>query len=677
MKIIHIQSCVVPSALKQEKHVLMKIKLSLVIILTLLFTVICQAQDFSNKILMTVGGIETQSGEFIRMYNKSLEPGKKLDIDGYLQQFIVFKLKVADAMNDGYDTTMAFRNELNGYRNQLAQTYLTDSQTKETLLRKAYQRSLTEINGWHILVTLPQEASPEDTLKAWQKATSIRERIIKGESFEQVARGTSDDQSVKVNGGNLGYFTVFQMIMPFEDAAYNLKKGAISEPVRTPFGYHIIKVTDRRPSKGRILVAHIMKAAPPGISDTQAKQAEEEINNIYRQLLEGASFRELAKKFSDHKESSVKGGELNWFGVGEIISDFSEAAFSLVDTGTYTKPVRTIYGWHIIKLLGRKTPGTFEESRSFLESKMNQSYLNSISKKSFVEKLKKDYKFKINQVAYDWFVENTDTLIIQGLKKYDRALMPNVNLYSFANQYFTTTEFADYIEKRGPMILTDDASVFINRSIETRAADHLIEYENSVLEYKYPEFRYLLKEFHDGILLFEISGKKVWNRVSNDTLGMRLYYEDHKNSYLSPPGLEAKIYTLKSSGADKLLSSAYKKFSRKPDTDRRMFEQFNRNNDSLLTIDEGIWYKGDDPEIDNLQWIAGSQSFTWKGLPSLILIKKLIDPVPLKFEVVRGELMTGYQDYLESEWIRQLKEKYSVKIDSLVLDEVKKILNNE
>ncbi len=643
----------------------------------LLLPVFCQAQYTDNKILMTVGESKIQSGEFIRMYKKSLEPGKKLDIDDYLQQYIVFKLKVADALKEGYDTTKAFRNELNGYRNQLAQNYLTDTQTKENILRKAYQRSLTEINAWHILIALPQEASPEDTLKAWQKASDIRERIIKGESFENVARGSSDDQSVKVNGGNLGYFTVFQMIMPFEDAAYTLKKGAISMPVRTPYGYHIIVVTDKRPSKGRIKVAHIMKAVPPGTGDKEAAQAEDEINNIYKRLQGGESFSELAKKYSDHKQSALKGGELDWFGTGEIISNFSEAAFSLVDTGSFTQPVRTIYGWHIIKLLARKAPGSFEESRSFLESKINKSYLNSISKKSFVEKLKKEYKFKVNQDAYKWFVENTDTLIIKGLKKYDRTNMPEGILYSFANQYITTNEFANYIEKRGPMIITNDSTIFINRSIETNSSDQIISYENSVLENKYPEFRYLMNEFHDGILLFEISGKKVWNKVGKDSLGMHRYYEDHKNNYLSKRGIEAKIYTLKLSDGEKKLTLAYKKYSGKPGTDNHLIKKFDKKNDTLLIIKQGTWFKGDDQAIDNIQWITGSQTFKRDGFPSIIIINKIIEPVPLKFEEIQGEMMTGYQEFLESEWIRQLKENYNVKIDSLVLEEVKKKLNNE
>jgi peptidyl-prolyl cis-trans isomerase SurA len=643
----------------------------------ILSPVVCQAQDLNSKILMTVEGNKIQAGEFIRMYNKSTEPGKPLDIDSYLQQFKVFKLKVADALSEGYDTTLSFRNEFSGYRNQLAGNYLTDAQTKEKLLQKAYQRSLTEINAWHILVALPQNASPDDTLKAWQKASGIRERILKGENFENVARGTSDDKSVMTNGGNLGYFSVFQMIMPFEDAAYSLKKGAVSMPVRTPYGYHIIRVTDKRPTKGKIKVAHIMKAVSPGADEKISLQAENEINSIYKMLLEGASFSELAKKYSDHKESAIKGGELDWFGTGEIISDFSEAAFAITDTGKYSKPVHTLYGWHIIKLLDKKTPGTFEESRSFLESKINQSYLNSISKKSFVEKLKREYHFLINQEAYKWFVTNTDTLVIQGLKGYDRSSIPSDNLYTFSNHHLTTGEFADYVEKNGRMVVTRDSSVFISRLIDLRSAEHIINYENSILEKKYPEFRYLMNEFHDGMLLFEISDKKVWNKITNDTIGLRNYYEEHKNNWLSRRGIETKIYTLRSADGQNSLSEAFGKYAGKPDQDERLLKKFNRKNDTVLVIKEKTWYKGDKPDIDKIEWTAGAHFFLSDNLPSMVLITKVLEPVPLKFTEVQGEVMTGYQEFLENEWIGQLNKKYNVKIDNLVLDEVKEKMKHE
>ncbi len=467
------------------------------------------------------------------------------------------------------------------------------------------------------------------------------------------------------------------MIMPFEDAAYNLKKGAISEPVRTPYGYHIIKVVDKRASRGRILVAHIMKASPPGTGEKEAKQAEESINAIYNELQAGASFSSLAAKYSDHKESASNGGKLNWFGTGEIIPDFSEAAFAISDTGKYTKPIRTVYGWHIIKLLGRKAPGTFEETRSYLESKINQSYLNSLSKKSFVNKLKKEYNFSINQEALEWFVKNTDTLIISGTAKYNRNSLPSGNLYSFADQRMPVRDFATFIEKRGSIILTKDPAIFINQTIDASISDRIVKYENSMLEKKYPDFRYLMNEFHDGILLFEISGRRVWNRVQEDSTGLKGYYEDHKQNYLTKKSIEGKLYLLHDQKGKKSLYSAYRKYSRKSGTDKLLDAKFNSKNDSLLTITEGRWFKGDNKEIDNIQWITGPQYTEIKNFPAVIAINRIIDPEPLPFKDLQGEIMTAYQDYLENEWIKQLKREYTVKIDDLVYEKVKKSLKNE
>jgi peptidyl-prolyl cis-trans isomerase SurA len=655
----------------------MRIRLSLLIILSFLLQGINYSQNINDKVLMTVDGQNYSAGEFIRMYKKSYDPKNTKDLDTYLDQYVIFRYKVADAIREGYDTTKAFKAELQGYRNQLAQNYLTDNDVREKLLKQAYQRSLTEINGWHILINCPTEAGPEDTLKAWKKARDIRERIIKGEPFEQVSRSTSDDPSVKINGGNLGYFSVFQMIMPFEDAAYSLKKGEISEPVRTPYGYHIIRITGKRPSEGKIKVAHIMKAVPPGSDEKVAKKAEDEIWNIYGQLQNGASFSDLASKYSDHKESASKGGELNWFGAGEIISDFAEAAFSLDKNGDYTKPVRTMYGWHIIKRIDKKAPGSFEESRSYLESKINESYLSSISKKSFIEKLKKEYKYRVNPIACQWFVNNTDTLVIKGLKKYNRSGMPPGAIYTFADQQLTTKDFATYIEKRGSMIITKDSSVFISGSLETRLSDQIISYENSMLEKKYPEFRYLMNEFHDGILLFDISGEKVWNKAQNDSTGLQKYYEENKNKFLTKEGITAKIYTLKKSDGMKALANAFRKFSNYPDMDKRMIEKFSSKQDTMLTINEGTWYRGENKDIDNLIWSKMQQETVIDGFPSIVIVKKVIDAVPLPFTDVQGAMLTGYQEYLEGNWIKQLKSKYTVKIDIGVLEEIRKNLNNE
>ena len=662
----------------QNHFILMKIGSSLLIsVLLFLFPVLCDAQELNDKIIINIAGKDIPAGEFMRMFRKSSEPGKKADVDEYLQQFINFKLKVADAAGEGTDTTRAFLNELTGYRNQLAGNYLTDPQVKEKLLREAYQRSLTEINGWHILVNCPEGSKPEDTLLAWQKAAAIKVRINNGEPFEQVARSSSDDPSVRINGGNLGYFSVFQMISPFEDAAYTLKEGAVSDPVRTPYGYHIIKVVDKRPSGGKVLVAHIMKVSPPGAGEAEVKAAEESINDLYKKLQEGASFSELAKLYSDDKESAPRGGKLNWFGAGEIISDFAEAAFAIKDTGDYTKPVRSPYGWHLIKLLDKKSHGSFEEMKSLLESKINQSYLNSVSKKTFITKLKKEYNYKINIPAYNWFISNTDTLVIQGLKKYKRTGMPSGDLYTFADQKLPIREFASFIENRGSRIITSDPAYFIRESVESMISDQIIKYENSILEKKYPDFRYLVNEFHDGILLFDISEKRIWNRVQEDSAGLVKFYEDHKQNYPGKKSIEASIYILKAENGEKKLYSAYRKYSKKPDTGNLLKNKFNTSNDSLLLITEGTWFEGENPELDKIQWTPGTIKSRINNYPAIIEIKKIIEPSPLPLEEIRGEIMTRYQEFLENEWIKQLKEKYPVKIDLRVLEEVENILKNE
>jgi peptidyl-prolyl cis-trans isomerase SurA len=655
----------------------MKIRSILTVIILFLFQPSGFSQEPDEKTLMTIEGRKVEAGEFIRMYNKILDPSMNSDLNDYLEQFIEFKLKVAEAIDQGYDTTRAFRDELNGYRNQLAQNYLTDPEVKEKLLQKAFQRSLIEVNASHVLVSCPPDVPAEDTIKAYKKAIDIRERIIKGEIFEQVAKATSDDKSVLINGGNLGYFTVFQMITPFEEAAYNLKTGTLSMPVRTPYGYHIIRVSDKRPSKGKIKVAHIMKTAPPGSNEEAVSKAEKEINSIYTRLNNGESFRRLAAENSDHKESAAHGGELNWFGTGEIISDFSEAAFSIKDTGDYTGPFRSAYGFHIIKLLDKRPPGTFEESKSYLESKLNQSNLISAGKKSFIDKLKKEYNFRINNTVYNWFVKNTDTLITSGVTKYKRENIPAGDIYSYAEKHLQAQAFADYLESRGNMVITKNPKLYIDTSIESILADDIMKYEDSVLEKKYPDFKYLMLEFHDGILLFDISSKRVWNKAQDDSTGLQDFYISRKNEYLSEKSIEAKIYTLRESGGEERLYKTYKKYSRKPDCDERLKREFNQKGDTLLSISEGKWFAGDDKDIDSIKWVKGIHSVSRNGFPALIDIKRVNTPEPLPFKEVQAEINSDYQEWLTEEWIKQLKAKYAVKVDNLVFNEVKNRLGNE
>jgi len=636
-----------------------------------------QTRDSDAKVLFSIAGRNITAGEFKRMYEKSSSLQGEENPDEYLKHFIVFKQKVADAISEGIDTTKAFRNELNGYRKQLAQSYLTDQNTRSELLKKAYQRYLIDIKAHHILVSCPEGANPEDTLAAWKKATDIRERILLGEQFEQVAKSASDDPSARINGGNLGYFTVFQMIMPFEDAAYNMKKGQISHPVRSSYGYHIIKVDDIRKSAGKVRVAHIMKVTPPGSHDTLIRNAEKEINVLYNELLRGTSFKHLAGLYSDHKESATSGGLLNWFGTGEITHEFAEAAFSLKDTGSFSKPVRTTYGWHIIKLVDKKAPGSFDEMKSWLESRINQSYLNSLSQKNFVEKLKKEHNLKISTKSVEWFTINTDTLIIRGEARYPASQIPEGTICTFTGNQITNREFADYVLNYGYKVITNDPAFFIKELLNSLISEKLTGYENSILEKKYPEFGYLMNEFHDGILLFEISGRRVWNKVTEDTTGLKDFYERNKDRFLSPRLMEATVYRLSDMKQEKKLLPAYKKYSTKKNGDLLMINKFISNNDTLLTIKETKWKEGDQQLPAAIEWKPGVYKTVSGTTPQLIVVHRIIEPAPLPLEEVKAEMLQGYQEELESKWLLQLNKSYPVNVDMAVFEEIKNRLNDE
>lgn len=625
-------------------------------------------QDWKNKTLLTIDGEDIPAGEFVGMYERTND---EVSIDDYLNDFILYKQKIADAKHERLDKEPSFGKELQSYRDVLAKDYLTDKSASEKLLKEEYNRLLKEVNAWHILVLCSSTASPADTLAAWQKAVNIRERIMLGEPFEQVARGASDDPSVKSNGGNLGYFTAFQTVMPIENAAYTLATGELSHPVRSADGYHIIKVTDQRDARGSVLVAHIMKMSPPDFSKEEATKAEEAIKDIYNRLQAGSSFEEIARKESDHIASASNDGQLDWFGVGEMNPEFSEAAFSLSTKGSYSKPIRTVDGWHIIKLIDKKSPPSFEEARSYLESQYKQSSLSSIARKSLVDKLKKEYNYIIDEVSKEWFVSHSDTLVTRGLVGYNMSNIPEGILYSFANIKVSNSDFAKFVQYRGPVIKTDEPHAFVNAMLESSASDQIINYEDSILEDKYPEFNELIHEYSEGVLLFEISNRRLWEKTTIDTTALMSYYESQKNNYLSNRSLEAKSYTYKNRAGAKVLAKTYKKYSKKPNGDAIMASKLNTRTDTLLIIEDGVWYEGDNTYIDNIRWSEGTEKTTINGFPAIIKITRVNQPAPLPFEEVREVIVSGYLESITNSWEKQLKTDYPVTINDSVLEEVK------
>jgi peptidyl-prolyl cis-trans isomerase SurA len=642
------------------------------LIITLFLSLYALCQETGEEILMTIGDRPVTLSEFERIYKKNNTGDdilEKKSVEEYLELFINFKLKVIEAENLGLDTLPAFRKELKGYRNQLAKPYLTDREYSEKLIKEAYDRLKTEVNVSHILIKLPNHPSPEDTLRNYNKAIRIRQRILLGESFEAIARGASDDPSAKSNGGNLGYFTAFRMVYPFESAAYNLEVGEISMPVRTRYGYHIIKAENKRESQGKIKVAHIMIAIPRGSKPEIFKKAEEKIYDIYAKLQQGEDFSELAGNFSEDPGSAKNGGELEWFGTGRMIPEFESAAFALNKNGEISKPVKTGFGWHIIKLLDRKELESFNELKPELSIRIARDERSVLSNKSLIDKLKTEYNFKLDSTRLAEFYDavkpakNNLGFDINGANSFYKPL------FSFANQKFNQNDFFNFIKKYTSGIEYYSANEFVNTLINDFVSGKILEYEDTQLEKKYPEFRYLIKEYHDGILLFELTDKMVWSMAVSDTIGLEKFYKDNKNSYMWEKRVDATIYTCSNDSRIQELIKMLKKQKTKGYTETYLLDYFNTTPDEkYLTIENGVFTKGDHRIVDMVNWEKGITNIpVHEGEITIIVINSVINPQPKTLDEAKGLVTSDFQNFLDENWIRELRKKYKVNVNKKLL----------
>jgi len=627
-----------------------------------------------EEILLTIHDREITKEEFLRIYrknNRNIDAFDQKSIEEYLELFINFKLKVIEAEELGLDTTQVFINEFGGYRKQLAKPYLTSGETDEELLLEAYERSKLEIKASHILIRMDMDATSDDTLFTYNKALNIRTRILEGEDFTLVAKGTSDDPSVKNNGGNLGYFTAFQMIYPFETAAYETDSGEISMPVRTRFGYHIVKVTDKRTARGQIKAAHIYIAVPQGVNKNIADSARERINNIYEMLINGADFTDLAGQYSEDPGTANNGGELPWFGGGRMmVEEFENAAFALQDNGDISKPVRTIVGWHIIKRLDKKDIQSFEEMKSQLNNQISRSDRSEIAKTNFIHRLKNEYEFIEYPDKLADFYNVVDNSVFSGSWDVQQSGDLEGTIFSLAGINYTQQDFARYIAINSRKRQAINIQQYIDEMYEKFISESVIQYEEDRLENKYPEFKYLLSEYHDGILLFELTDRMVWSRAIEDTLGLKSFYENNMSNYLDGERIDVTIYECFD---EKTVEKARKMLDIKGKSEfnnEDILEKINKRK-RYLDIKEGIFSKGENDLIDKISWKKGlSDNIEYEDKVVFVKVNAIDKPVPKTLEEARGIITADYQTYLEQIWIDKLRSKYKITINSEALSKI-------
>jgi peptidyl-prolyl cis-trans isomerase SurA len=635
------------------------------------------AQPGDNSTLLSVGGDNVTRGEFMTIYKKNNSNPTAIDkksVTDYLDLFINFKLKVKEAKDLGLDTVKTFVSELRGYRKQLATPYLTDKEVNDKLLTEAYDRSKKDVRASHILIKCDFEALPKDTLTAYKKAMSLRDRINKGEDFNKLAEQFSDDPSAKENKGDLGYFTVFNMVYQFENAAYSTPKGQVSMPVRTRFGYHLVKVEDVRDAQGTIRTAHIMVKLPKDAKQADIDAAKVKIDEVYNKLKGGEKFEDLAAKYSDDKASAKKGGELPWFGTGRMVPEFETAAFGLKADGDYSAPVLTQYGWHIIKRMEKKGVPAFDDVKTEFKSKIGKDSRSEKSKTSLVNKIKVEASFKEDRKMLLDFNKAVDSTIYDGNWKSDKAAALTKVIFNFGNKNYTQQDFAKYIATRQTK-RTKDVSIqaIVNTMYDKFVEESAMTYEDSQLETKYPAFRDLLNEYRDGMLLFEITDKKVWSKAVEDTLGLKGFYDANKTNYMWGERADVTIFKFANKEVAERFRKYMKKNAKNNPTNDQILKEINKNSQLDLQIEEGVYSKKDNENVDKVSWVAGTMSPDMDSEKSIIIVRvnKVLPAAPKSISEARGLITADYQNYLEKEWIGKLRKKYSVTIDQNVLDSIK------
>lgn len=520
-----------------------------------------------EPVILSIGDKKFTTDEFFQSFTKnqfSDDTTKSTNISEYLQLFTNLKIKVLAAQSEGKDTTAAFKEELASYRKQLAQPYLTDRTLVENLMAEAYERLKVEIKASHILIAVSPDASPEDTLSAYRSAAALRSRILQQEiTFEDAAQRFSKDAVSASKGGDLGYFTVFQTVYPFENAAYSAAPQLVTDPVRTKSGYHLIKVTDRRPSRGKVQVAHILVRISANANAEGKAAAKAKIEKAHS-LLQQEAWEVVCRDYSDEPTTKDNGGILNEFGTGSMTPAFEEVAFSLKRIGDISQPFLSNYGWHIVKLINRKPIESFSELAPQLRQKVMTDSRGELIRDALIAKLRKEYKLTETPL-YNEALALVDTALLKGKWKFKEPLAPTLDkktLVQIENQPYTVNQFFEYVYNRQqPVPVGTSQSLLMQRYYRQFIDQKLIEAEEVNLEKKYPDFKALMTEMRDGVLLTQAMEVNVLERSLTDSLGQKQYWEQNKANYRYP---ERAFATLVVSDSDTLLKRAQESLASKP-----------------------------------------------------------------------------------------------------------------
>lgn len=633
------------------------------------------AQNNKKEVLFTINDKPYYTDEFARIYKKNLDLVKddtQKDLNQYLELFVGYKLKVNKAYKLGLQNNQKYLNELKSYRTQLAKNYFNDTKITQELIEEGYNRLQKEVKASHILITVDENATAEDTLKAYKKIDDIRKRAVAGENFEELATQFSEDPSAKDNKGDLGYFSAFRMVYPFENAAFNTPKGDVSRIVRTRFGYHILKVNDVRANRGEITVAHIMILSPK--PDDVDKDSKKIIGEIYAKIKQGEKFEDLAKQFSEDKSSASKGGVLNKFGSGQLSSEeFENMAFALKNVGDISEPFQSQFGWHVIKLVEKHPIKTMDEMKSELESKVGKDDRSKKITASLNEKLRKKYTHKrdnklfasISKLVTNDFYEAKWT-VPANFKEYSGTLL-TINAKKIDGK-----TFLDFIDKQQKGSLkAKPLTKLTDELYEKFLDDQLTAYYDENLENDFPDFANVMEEYRDGLLLFDLMEKEIWERAKTDSTGLKTFYDAHKMEHMWKKRVEV---TVASSTKEDMIKKA-QAFLKKGTEPEEIKSKLNVKEVINVMTNSGVFEEGSDALPKTMKYNVGVSDVFKEGEYYFVTNVERVLPESAKtLDECKGKVVNDYQQYLEQRWVDDLKKEFTVKVNNEAFEHVKKQL---
>ena len=588
------------------------------------------------------------------------------EFDQNFELFLHFKLKVKEAEKLGMDQSEEFSHEFSIIKEDLKKPYLLENSIQEGELRKAYNRMQEAIKASHILIQFPPDAGHEDSIAVLQMANNLKKRAENGEDFNQLALDHSDDPSAQSNRGDLGYFTALQMVYPFEDAAYSLQIGEISNPVATNFGYHIIKLLDRRPNPGQIRVSHLLVRSDPS-SPVSVDRAKRRIADIYSELQRGEqTWEELVERYSEDEGTKNSGGMLPWFGVGSIVPEFEEIAFSLTEPYEISPPVKTEFGFHIIRLEDTKPIAPYEEMEPLLKSKILRDSRSQLIQSQVLAMQKAKYGFQENEALADTlrrlinneFTSGREQMVdkLSGLTLLDSTLM------TVQGEPVDVRSFVEYVKADQAVVNTEIGDIF--DPWYNKFQEHVLDkVEELDLISNNSEYRMLLKEYREGILLFSLMNDLVWQKALVDSVGQLEYYQSHLARYQWPervPGLIVRI-------EDESQLAKVRRFLRdkvyQKNLKPRLEDQFLNDYPLLFTLEEGVFVIEDHPVLSEIDWESKAQEVVHQGHRYFLILGEVIPAGPKAFEETRGKVIQDYQKHLDAQLIQTLKENHVIQIN--------------